>query len=115
MTVPQRVLLAALGRGWVPEFAYSLGRRTPGYPSHYKIDIAEPNLKIAIEVDGFSHHSRRLLDQKKDEKLRSLGWGVLRFWNRDILTWNAGAPQTGTSISTILAERGIHLSRSTDG
>jgi very-short-patch-repair endonuclease len=92
-------------------FSVSLGRLTHGYPSHYKIDIAEPKQKIAIEVDGNSHHSRKALDTKKDAKLRSLGWIVLRFWNRDILTWNAGEPPTGASISTILAQHGIHLSR----
>lgn len=111
LTVPQRMLLDALGTEWIPDFALSLGPRTPGYPTHYKLDIAHPGLRISIEVDGNSHYSRKDLDEKKDEKLSSLGWTVLRFWNRDILTWHdSGMPMEG-SISTTLERHGILLSR----
>lgn len=110
LTGPQRMMLAALGPNWRAEYALSLGPRKAGYPTHYKLDLANPALRIAIEVDGLSHHSRRHLDAKKDTKLASLGWIVLRFSNQDILTWSAtGMPMDG-SISTTLARHGIHLS-----
>jgi hypothetical protein len=113
LTIPQSLMLAALGSGWIPELSLSLGRQTPGYPSHYKIDLANTSKKLAIEVDGHSHASRKHLDQKKDAKLRSLGWTVLRFSNRDILTWNNSGRPTGSSISMTLAAHGIQVTPST--
>lgn len=114
LTVPQRILLDALGSNWAAEYALSLGKRTPGYPTHYKIDLANVALRVAIEVDGNCHHSRKALDAKKDAKLSSLGWTVLRFWNADILTWRDSGMPAESSISTTLAQHGIHPSRSMD-
>lgn len=111
LTVPQQRLLDALGPNWRAEFAISLGRLEPGYPTHYKLDLALPDQRIGIELDGNSHHSRRALDVKKDTKLASLGWTVLRFWNREILTWMDSEMPTGDSISTILEQHGIRPSR----
>ncbi len=111
MTEPQSMLMAVLGEPWQAEFAVSLGRRTPGYPTNYKLDLAHVEMQVGIEVDGFSHHSRKALDVKKDEKLGSLGWKVLRFWNQEILDWiNTGMP-TEHSISMTLASLGIRPSR----
>jgi len=61
--------------------------RTSGYPTCYKVDVGNPDIKIAIEVDGSSHgsSSRRLQDAKKDAFLRGLGWIVLRVSNRQAL------------------------------
>jgi hypothetical protein len=112
MTKPQRALLGVLGSGWTPEFAISLGPRTLGYPTHYKLDLANAELRVGIEVDGFSHNSRRDLDQKKDAKLASLKWTVLRFSNQEILDWIAIGMPTGASISTTLAQHGIRPSPS---
>jgi len=58
--------------------------RGNGYPTHYKIDVGDPDLKIAIECDGLSHNSlsRRAQDRKKEAFLRELGWTVLRFSNQ---------------------------------
>jgi hypothetical protein len=57
-------------------------------PPGYKIDIACPTLKVAIEVDGFSHCSRQRQEQdaKKDRFLTLTGWTVLRFSNEKVLT-----------------------------
>lgn len=87
MPVAQRKLLERLGEGWKAEYAQPIKPREKDYPTHYKIDIANPSLMIAIEVDGYSHMAmaRRALDAKKDAKLRALGWKVLRFTNRVIL------------------------------
>lgn len=61
--------------------------RGSGYPTCYKIDVANPELKVAVEVDGGSHTSttRREQDAKKDAFLRGLGWIVLRVTNRQAL------------------------------
>jgi hypothetical protein len=61
--------------------------RVSGYPSCYKIDVANPSLKVGVEVDGSSHTSlsRKAQDTKKDAFLRGLGWIVLRVSNRQAL------------------------------
>src|SRR3972149_6943561 len=75
--LPQRLLAEALG--WPTEVILRTGH---GYqPHHYKLDIASRALKIAIEVDGDSHHARerQAQDARKDTFLRGRGWTVLRF------------------------------------
>jgi predicted DNA repair protein MutK len=61
--------------------------RVSGYPTHYKLDVGNPDLKVGIEVDGNSHQmlSRKLEDAKKEKFLRGLGWIVLRVSNRQAL------------------------------
>lgn len=111
LTLPQMILLNALGPTWVAEFALSLGRRRRGYPTHYKLDLANVAMRVCIEVDGPSHYSRKDADAKKDAMLASLGWSVLRFWNRDILIWSDSGMPTDSSISTTLRRNGIQVSR----
>lgn len=88
MTKAQKVLLAALPTGWVIEYSISIKGCywTPEYPSHYKVDLANPYQHLAVEIDGFSHKAgpQQARDKKKDKKLLELGWSVLRFWNWDI-------------------------------
>ena len=70
-----------------------------------RVDFAYPELKLAIEVDGFAAHStvdafRR--DRVRQNALVAAGWTVLRF------TWpevDACAPQVGQTIRS--ARRGI--------
>jgi hypothetical protein len=97
LTVPQRLLAARLGWGTVELTtktndikgkAKRTGRPLAKRPYWYRVDIADPVLKIAIEVDGQSHRSVRVKerDRRKTEFLRSRGWRVLRFTNRRILS-----------------------------
>lgn len=90
LTVPQSLLLKALGDGWVAECAVKTKqpRVKGGYPPAYKVDIADPSRKIAVEVDGSSHNTvaNRKKDAKKDGLLRSLGWTVIRVSNGDVLS-----------------------------
>jgi hypothetical protein len=83
MPKEQGEMLAALGEGWTAELA--IPTRIPkgnGYPTCYKVDLGNPTLMIAIELDGNSHHgARRLQDRKKDDLLTSFGWRVLRVPN----------------------------------
>ncbi|MDP3940273.1 MAG: DUF559 domain-containing protein [Deltaproteobacteria bacterium] len=85
-TLPQRVLFELLGGGWYMEYAVSLGSRRRGYPTCYKVDLGNPSLMLAVEVDGFTHGSRRDQDMKKDTRLMELGWRVLRFSNQEVLS-----------------------------
>lgn len=52
-------------------------------PYHYKIDIASRIYKIAIEVDGLSHNTKKVkeCDKRKDQLLILKGWKVLRLSN----------------------------------
>jgi hypothetical protein len=81
----QEALAKALG--WPTEYVIPT-KGIPGTPKSYKADIACPEIKLAIEVDGHSHTlpSKREEDRKKEKALESLGWKVLRFWNQEIDT-----------------------------
>lgn len=54
-------------------------------PNYYHIDFGHAPKRIAIEIDGTSHNSKkaRYIDKKKDEVMIALGWLVLRFTNRE--------------------------------
>ena len=84
MPVPQRVLLTALGDDWYAEHSVATGFR----PTCYKIDIASPKLMVAIEVDGGSHDTlaRKKQDNRKDTFLKSKGWKVIRFKNKEVMS-----------------------------
>src|SRR3990167_6118995 len=85
LTVPQQALLAELGPDCVPEYVVPTRKRALGYPTSYKIDIAHPGCKIAIEIDGESHRSntRKAQDIKKTSFLAELGWIVKRYTNTE--------------------------------
>lgn len=88
LTVPQALLLSFLGDGWVAEFSVLTGcKKGQGYPTCLKIDIANKEKMIAIEVDGASHNNAiaRERDARKNFLLGRLGWSVLRFKNREVL------------------------------
>jgi very-short-patch-repair endonuclease len=56
------------------------------------IDIAIPEIKLAIEVDGESHkgmfgqskEEKQTDDKLKDQQLQFLGWKVIRFTNKEV-------------------------------
>lgn len=54
----------------------------------YRLDIALPATRVAIEVDGFRHHGKHLEDFRRDRVRQNLltiaGWRVLRFAAGDI-------------------------------
>jgi hypothetical protein len=114
LPLAQKSLLDILGADWKPEFVVrTLEKRGSGFPYHYKIDIANQEMLIAIEVDGGSHASTlgRQRDAKKNLKLNSLGWTVLRFSNKEILAWINSGMQKDGSISTTLRQHGIRLTQ----
>ena len=88
MPIQQQMLLEKLeGLGFVAECAVptKMGRYS-GYPTCYKIDLGNPQLKLGIEIDGNSHCSikRQEQDKKKTDLLATLGWQVLRFKNKEV-------------------------------
>jgi endogenous inhibitor of DNA gyrase (YacG/DUF329 family) len=90
-TKPQELLYNLLGDGWIMEFAINtkdVREKFNKIPYSYKTDIANPDLKISIEIDGMSHKLKKKmeLDLKKTQVLNSLGWKVLRFWNKEVMT-----------------------------
>ena len=89
LTIPQTLLLKEL-EGFLPEYVVKTGysqKDSHGYPTCYKIDLANPELMIAVEVDGYSHCSlkNQERDRKKENFLISKGWKVFRFKNKEIL------------------------------
>ena len=59
----------------VPQYCVKIGTR-----SRY-LDFAYPELRIAIEVDGYTYHSQRsdwASDQIRNNELVALGWRILR-------------------------------------
>lgn len=101
LTLPQLALLHALGDGWEAEVALPTGKpRKSGFPTNYKVDLANRDLKIGIEIDGRSHRltDRAGQDAKKDRLLRSLGWLVYRVSNARALELFS----TFTSTDTLL-------------
>lgn len=52
-------------------------------PYHYKIDIASRIHKIAIEIDGLSHNTKKVkeCDNRKEQLLILKGWRILRLSN----------------------------------
>jgi hypothetical protein len=81
LTPQQQALHRVLG--WPVEYSIPTGHRS--WPCA-RVDLAEPALMIAVELDGGSHRSvkQRNRDRRKTEMLSALGWTVVRFWNSEI-------------------------------
>lgn len=107
LTVPQGTLLTALGDGWFPEFVVGTGSRGAGIPSAFRIDIANPEAKIAVEIDGPSHSALRVraADHRKDAFLLSLGWRVFRFSNREATERTSACVDLLSACSTSKSSR----------
>jgi hypothetical protein len=107
LPLPQLALLHALGAGWVAEHPIktNAGHRNGVYPNAYKVDIANPEMMLAIELDGGSHSSleRKAQDTKKVECLVRLGWRVLRISNEEALRLYS----TFKSVGTLLTSLGV--------
>lgn len=61
----------------------------------YKLDMAYPKIKLAIEYDGREHltQERAMRDLRREAYLTAAGWRILRFRARDVLgrpNWVAG-------------------------
>jgi len=101
LPVPQLALLHALGQGWEAELIEPTGIAPGnGIPRHYKIDIGNREMKIAIEVDGGSHmpESVHQADMRKAAFLAGRGWSVFHITNTRAMSLYS----TFTSVDTLL-------------
>jgi very-short-patch-repair endonuclease len=76
-----RLLRAAGIEGWVPNLPFVAGGE------RYVIDVAFPELRLAIEIDGYRYHragARFQRDRTKQNALVRAGWTVLRFTWADL-------------------------------
>jgi hypothetical protein len=106
LTEPQKKLCQALSlpeefMEWVV-LTLPVQGQFPSLPNHYKVDIAIPHLKLAIEVDGSSHKTRKwqFLDKRKTLVLEALGWKVLRFTNEQVMQELASVTRQVTGYMT---------------
>src|SRR5262249_55736442 len=70
----------------------------------YIVDFICPDARLIIELDGGQHSERAEPDLKPTRVLESLGYGVLRFWNNDVLSNTEGV------LDTVLATLNRHRS-----
>lgn len=75
-------LLPHLGERLHREFAGAVPGRK------FSLDLAVPDMRLAIEVDGFANHGKTLAGFKKDRTRQNLlaqnGWVVLRYFPAQI-------------------------------
>ncbi|WP_419188499.1 DUF559 domain-containing protein [Stieleria bergensis] len=89
LTSSQRMLLQNLGADWIAEYPIpTSGYKASRLPNHIKIDVANPKLKLAIELDGRAHVATRTkrADKSKTRFLLCCGWSVLRLSNAKALS-----------------------------
>lgn len=92
----EHTLLAAFrARGLEPQVQYGIDR--------FRVDFAFPEVRLAVEADGRAWHDARR-DSSRDNKLRGLGWEVLRFTGSRIY-WEA--PAIAEEVADAIANRRI--------
>lgn len=96
-------LFAIYGAKVVKEFSGAVpGRR-------FRVDIALPDERLAIEVDGWQHHGKTLKGFKRDRLRQNLlcinGWRVLRFFPASIYSDMAGVTSIVAQAVAATAER----------
>lgn len=76
-------------------------------PKCYHVDIACPQVRLAVEIDGKTHLQKKwkFFDRRKEEILAHLGWSVLRFWNQEVDSNLNGVVATVRSTILRLKER----------
>lgn len=74
-------------RAGFAEPVINLPVRAPRSGERFRIDLAYPSLRIAIEYDGFWHSTdkkRHAADRRKDDVLHEMGWRVVRASDEDL-------------------------------
>lgn len=56
----------------------------------YIADLACPEAKLIVELDGAQHIEEARYDAIRTAKLEAAGWRVMRFWNYEALTETEG-------------------------
>ena len=81
--IAHRALPSAHVTGWRTNRKVQLGNGAVVF-----IDIAFSALKLALEIDGWKHHSSReafVRDRRRDRALTRLGWLVVRFAASEVM------------------------------
>jgi very-short-patch-repair endonuclease len=60
-------------------------RRQVPLAGNYIVDMLAPSIRLVVEVDGRCHENRRRADAPRVERLRRLGYRVLRIATEDVL------------------------------
>jgi very-short-patch-repair endonuclease len=50
-----------------------------------RVDLAYPELRIAIEYDGENHKERWAEDMVRQNRIIGAGWTLMRYTNRDVV------------------------------
>lgn len=85
---PEAELYWYVHRRWGSEAVREYTGAVPG--RRFRIDIALPALRIAVEVDGWQFHGKHKRDFHRDREKRNLlavnDWAVLAFSARDVFS-----------------------------
>jgi very-short-patch-repair endonuclease len=81
-TPAERLMWTALSNRKVAGFKFS--RQMPVGP--YFADFLCREMKLIVELDGFSHNMRVEHDRQRDQFLVSEGYTIVRFTNEDVLS-----------------------------
>jgi very-short-patch-repair endonuclease len=65
-------------------------RRQVPLAGNYIVDMLAPSIRLVVEVDGRCHERRRRADAWRDERLRRLGYRIVRIAAEDVLRDLAG-------------------------
>ena len=79
-TPAERLLWRYLARG---QLGAKFSRQMPVGP--YFADFMCRDLKLIVELDGFSHEMRQAADAARTQVIETEGYRVLRFTNADVL------------------------------
>lgn len=86
-----------------------LSKRKLGHPflrqrpiHHYIADFMCKDLKLIIEIDGYTHKFKTKTDDERDKVLNSLGFTVLRFADEEVMKDLANVQRT---IENWIADR----------
>lgn len=83
---PQAILQRLLTTKWPDTAVAEFAGAVPG--RKFRIDVAFPDAKLAVECDGWEHHGKYKADFQRDrerDRMMTLnGWRVLRFFASEI-------------------------------
>lgn len=83
------------GRKLVPQYELFGGK--------YRLDFAEPESKIGIELDGYDYHSSKeafTKDRKRQREIEAAGWRVIRFSGSEVYKDAAGCASEALAFIT---------------
>lgn len=83
----EQMMLDRLGSDWKWNFIIPTKvKKGNGYPTHYKIDLFNEKLNLALEIDGSSHRSRKDQDIKKENFIKNIGIDFIRLSNAECIS-----------------------------